>query len=85
VFGSVFSAVVVEAEPVLRRWLLDRDDTVLQYVAVLLVLSLVTGLFGAWFGGLIEKVLSVMFAGTGLVVCLVMLTVLLTEARGGEN
>ena len=84
-FGSVSCGSCWEASEKLRRWLLDRDDTILQLVVMLLAMAAVLAFSGVVAQGFIEKVLAVLFAGAGLVLCLVMLTVLLTEARGGEK
>ena len=84
-FGSLFSAVVVEAEPVLRRWLLRNDDFIFLVVIISLFwtaffaeIGLVTYLYAG-------KVLAILWGTWGLVLCLVMLTVLLTGKRGGET
>ena len=62
----------------LRRWLLRNE----YYVGLLVLWFFMMMLVGVVAS---EFYWTLFFGGAGLGLCLVMLTVLLTEARGGEN
>ena len=83
-FDSVFACSCGEASQMLRRWFLENDEFIMALVTISFFNTatfVVIGMANQWCAG---KVMAVLWGVGGLVLCLVMLTVLLTGKRGGE-